>query len=125
MERSRRRRDKSEARDANAVSGPVPIKDVLGEVLRGCGLSEGLDRLAVLRAWPRIVGGEIARHSQALALEDGVLTIDADHGAWRHELTLLLPMIVEKYNGEFGDGTVTEVRWNRRWTRRIEDANRQ
>ena len=47
-----------------------------------------------------------------------MLLLEADHGAWRQELTLLLPLIEEKYNREFGPGTVTAIQWNRRPPRR-------
>ena len=44
-------------------------------------------------------------------LVDGVLVLEADHGAWRQELTMLVPMIIQKFNAMFGEGTVTEVQW--------------
>ena len=37
-------------------------------------------------------------------LQDGVLILEADHGAWRQELTMLMPEIIEKFNALCGDG---------------------
>ncbi|MFO7653198.1 MAG: DUF721 domain-containing protein [Candidatus Krumholzibacteriia bacterium] len=105
--------------------GPPVIGDLLQSALRGCGLGDRLDSLHKLEAWPRMVGEKIARHSQAISLEDGVLTLDADHGAWRQELTLLMPQIKDRYNREFGEGTVREIRWERRFTRGRQGDNRR
>ncbi|MCP4290601.1 MAG: DUF721 domain-containing protein [bacterium] len=92
-------------------SGPRPVSQILGEVLKQCGLSERLSERTPLMAWAEVVGEEIAQHSQAVDIRDGVLIIEADHGAWRQELTLLIPMIINKFNALFGEGTVTEIQW--------------
>jgi len=63
------------------------------------------------------VGDKAAAHTRAEDIADGVLTIAADHAAWRHELSLLFPAIIEKYNARHGEGTVREIRWRRGGTR--------
>ena len=92
-------------------TGPQPISGILKTVLQQCGLDERLKQRGPLDAWPEVVGKEIAQHSKAVDIKDGVLTLEADHGAWRQELTLLLPMVINKFNALFGEGTVTEIRW--------------
>ena len=93
--------------------GPVPLADILGEVLQQSGLAERLAEREVLAAWPRIVGEKIARHSQAVDIKAGILYLKADHGVWRQEITLLTPLIIEKFNADFGAATVKEIRWHR------------
>jgi predicted nucleic acid-binding Zn ribbon protein len=105
-------------REQDRPDGPVRVGDVINEALEDCGLGEKLGQQKALRAWSRIVGEKIARHSQVVDLTDGIMILEADHGVWRQELTLLIPMIKERYNSEFGAGTVREIRWNRRWDRR-------
>ena len=95
-------------------TGPQPVSGILGDVLRQCGLSERMNERSPLTAWPEIVGKDIAKHSQAVDINDGVLVLEADHGAWRQELTLLIPMIIKKFNALFGEGTVTEIQWRNR-----------
>lgn len=93
-------------------TGPQPVSRILTEVLRECGLTSRLEERNVLLHWRQIVGDEIAAHSRAMDLKDGVLILEADHGAWRQELTLLVPKIITKFNALFGEGTVTEIQWH-------------
>ncbi len=95
-------------------TGPQPISGILKAVLRQCGLDERLKERGPLDAWPEVVGEEIAQHSKAVDINEGVLTLEADHGAWRQELTLLIPMIINKFNALYGEGTVTEIQWRNR-----------
>ena len=94
--------------------GPVPVSHLIEGALRQCGLHDRLAERAALLHWHEIVGEEIAGHSRAMDLVDGVLVLEADHGAWRQEITMLVPMIIEKFNAKFGDGTVTEIQWRNR-----------
>ncbi len=95
-------------------TGPQPLSGILGEVLRRCGLSERMNERGPLAAWPEVVGEEIAKYSRAVDISDGILVLEADHGAWRQELTLLIPMIINKFNALYGEGTVTEIQWQNR-----------
>ena len=94
-------------------SSPEPLSKVLAKVLDETGLGERLDERKVLTAWVEIVGEEIAEHVQPLDIVDGVLLIDADHGTWRQEVTLLAPEIINQLNDLFGRETVREIRWRR------------
>lgn len=98
--------------------GPVRLDRVLDGVLQECGLSDRLAERRILDDWPAIVGPQIAAHARALDLSDGVLTLQADHGAWRQELMLLMPQIQAGFNGRFGPGTIKEIRWARPGTGR-------
>jgi predicted nucleic acid-binding Zn ribbon protein len=95
-------------------SGPQPLSRILPEVLRECGLDDRLEERSPILHWRRIVGEDIAAHSQAVDLHDGVLVLEADHGAWRQEVTMLIPMIKDKFNALFGEGTVTDIQWRDR-----------
>ena len=104
--------------DDHRKRGPVRLDRILDGVLEECGLTGRLAEREVLTAWPEIVGREIAAHVRALDLREGVLLLQADHGAWRHEMTLLLPSIRESFARRFGPDTVREIRWARPWTHR-------
>ena len=92
-------------------TGPQPVSGILKTVLRQCGLEQRLEQREPLDAWKDVVGEEIAQHSKAVDIKEGVLILEADHGAWRQELTLLLPMIINKFNALYGEGTVTDIQW--------------
>lgn len=98
----------------NDRRGLQPLARILDDTLRACGLQERCEERATLSGWSRIVGSEIAAHARAIDLADGVLTLEADHGAWRQEVTMLIPMIVRKFNARYGEGTVTDVQWRDR-----------
>jgi len=95
-------------------SGPQPVSGIIADALRRYGLDERMEERAALLRWKEIVGEDIAAHSRAVDLVDKVLVLEADHGAWRQELTMLVPMIIEKFNALFGEGTVTDVQWRDR-----------
>ncbi len=99
---------------ARKKEGPQPVSSILEWALRRYGLQERLKERSLLSRWHEIVGEDIATHSRAVDLQDGVLVLEADHGVWRHELTLLMPMILNKFNDLCGAGTVTEIQWRDR-----------
>jgi predicted nucleic acid-binding Zn ribbon protein len=87
------------------------LGEVLGKVLADCGLSGRIAEREVLDNWADIVGEKIARHVRPVDIEDGVLLLDADHGAWRQEVSLLAPEIVRRFNTFLGDSKVREIGW--------------
>ncbi len=98
-------------------SGPQLIGSILGDVLESSGLGSRLRDRAVLNDWPAVVGAAAAEHARPLDLTDGIMTLEADHAAWRQELTLLAPIIIRKFNERHGDGTVRSLRWSHGSTR--------
>jgi len=102
--------------------GPQPVSRLIEGALRQYGLHDRLEERAALLRWREIVGEEIASHSRAVDLVDGVLVLEADHGAWRQEVTMLAPMIIQKFNAMFGEGTVTEIQW---WDRPVRGRKRK
>jgi len=91
--------------------GLQPVSRILEGALRESGVHDRLAGRAPLLHWHEIAGPEIAAHVRAVDLADGVLVLEADHGTWRQELTMLAPEIVEKFNARFGVGTVSRLQW--------------
>lgn len=108
----------------NRKEGPVHLGRILDGVLTKCGLDDRLAERTLLSAWPEIVGTRLAVHVRAVDLRDGVLYLDTDHGAWRQEITLLLPHIQQQCTEQFGEGIVTDIRWIRPGTNRSAQVNR-
>lgn len=98
---------------SNRHDGPVPLGKILDGVLADCGLDGRLAERELLTAWPELVGPRLADHVRAVDLRETVLYLDADHGAWRQEMTLLIPQIQRRCAERFGPGVVTEIRWIR------------
>ena len=51
-------------------------------------LSDRLTELKIKSGWASIVGADVARRTQPVALSGGCLTITVDNSPWLHELTL-------------------------------------
>ncbi len=75
---------------------PEAISSVLTGVLRSLGLTEQYNGWLVVERWPEIVGDAIARVSQALRFEDGVLYVAVNDAAWRQELAMKQEALLEK-----------------------------
>ena len=100
--------------DTPDKKGLRPVSRIIQDTLALLGLQDRMQERGVLGQWPKIVGEEIAAHSQAVDIREGVLILEAEHGAWRQELTMLMPRIMEKFNELCGPGTVTEIQWRDR-----------
>ena len=88
---------------------PSQLGDVLGELVNQQGWTEKLASQRVFTDWPKIVGPEVAQHSQVIAFDDGEVEVRTDSTAWATQLRLLAPRIVAKLNEEFGDGSVLRI----------------
>ncbi len=97
----------------NRKEGPVRLGNILDGVLADCGLDDRLAERTLLTAWPDLVGERLAQHVRAVDLREGVLLLDADHGAWRQEITLMLPQIRQRCIERFGADAVIDIRWIR------------
>ena len=94
------------------TSQPRRIDSLLAEALRGTKLAEGLERQGALTAWPQIVGAQVAQHSRAEALEDGILWVRVDSSVWAQELSLLERTIIRAFTERLGEGSVREIRFH-------------
>ena len=87
------------------------IGDLLHRLLGQGPLAEGLERQRALEIWPEVVGDVIAAHSEAVALERGVLHVRVDGSVWAQELTMLQTQIKAGFARRLGEGAVTEIRF--------------
>jgi len=91
---------------------PIPRLDqLLQDALQGSALEPGLRRQGALDAWEDIVGPQIAQHSRAIGLSDGVLLVQVDGSVWAQELAMLRGHIQARLDEQLGSGTVREVRF--------------
>ncbi len=93
--------------------GPQRVGSILEGVLDQLGLARRMNERDLLADWPKIVGEAAALHVRAVDLRDGELILEADHAAWRQELTLLAPTIIGKFNALHGADTVRSLRFAR------------
>lgn len=105
----RRRKRPTKAGGRTNRDDPVPVSDLMGELVRDRGWDERLSVQRVFTDWPAVVGPDVAAHSAVEAFADGVLTVRADSTSWAKELQLLAPGLVRRLNAELGQESVLRV----------------
>lgn len=105
----RRRRKPAARRQRASRDDPVPVADIMSELVQNQGWDERLSIQRVFTDWPAVVGPDVAAHSTVEAFTDGVLTVRGDSTSWAKELQLLAPGLVRRLNAELGQGTVLRV----------------
>ncbi len=106
--RKRRRRPRQSPRRGQR-DDPVPLADVMGDLLKERGWDERLSTQRIYTDWSGIVGPEVAEHSEVVGYADGIVEIQADSTAWARELQFLAATLVRKLNEELGHGSVLRI----------------
>jgi len=75
---------------------PLPLKEVLSDLIEGREWTQPLAEGNLFALWAKVVGDDVAEHSEPITLLDGRLTIRASSTAWATQLTLLTPTLLEK-----------------------------
>lgn len=89
---------------------PQPLGRIAARLAAERGWSERLATGHVFGRWARIVGAEVAEHATPVALNDGVLTVQADSTAWATQLRLLQRQLIAKIAAGVGTGVVTKLK---------------
>lgn len=103
--------------DKKPKRGPEKISGILDSVLEQSGINRRSSERRILDDWEEIVGEGIAGNSRPVDIHDGVLYLEAGHPAWKQELNMLMPEIIEKVNKVYGPGTVKAIKWTHGGTR--------
>lgn len=77
---------------------PVPISEVLDQVLKSAGLQGTVRAHLVLNRWKEIAGEAVAAHADPVRIEEGVLYLKAENGAWRSQLHFMKGELIRKIN---------------------------
>jgi predicted nucleic acid-binding Zn ribbon protein len=91
---------------------PTRVAEVLQGYLRSAGLAQRVGLAAVVDAWAELVGPRIAHAAAAESVSaDGTLFVRVPSSAWRQELSLMAPEILELVNRGRTDGRIARIRW--------------
>ncbi len=66
---------------------------------REIGMDDPRRVLELERAWPALVGEQLAQHSRPVAIKDDVLVVEVDDGAWAAPLRYLSDDVVRRVGG--------------------------
>nr|WP_229798261.1 DciA family protein [Couchioplanes caeruleus] len=117
-----------EGRRLRGYSGPGPdprdpqlFGAVLERIMKQRGWQKPKAEATVFGAWEKVVGPEIAKHSNPVKLDGGVLTVEAESTAWATQLRLLAATLLRNIAAEVGHNVVTRLNihgpaapsWNR------------
>jgi predicted nucleic acid-binding Zn ribbon protein len=89
--RFRRGEDEVRAR----IDDPQLVGDVLNDLIAKRDWSRGLAEGNIFTEWEKIVGSEVATHSNPVSLVDGRLTIQTTSTAWATQLNLIKEKLKE------------------------------
>jgi len=104
----RRRRGWSGARPDDR--DPQPLGRIASRIATERGWNERLAGGQVFGHWARLVGAEVAEHAQPVALQDGVLTVQAASTAWATQLRLLQRQLLARIAAGVGNGVVKRLK---------------
>ncbi|MGD0484279.1 MAG: DUF721 domain-containing protein [Gemmatimonadales bacterium] len=91
---------------------PTRVAEVLEGYLRSAGLAQRVGLASVVEAWPGLVGPRIAHAAVADSVSaDATLFVRVPSSAWRQELSLMAPEILELVNRGRKDGRIARIRW--------------
>lgn len=82
---------------------------LINDLIRSYGLEKKVQEYEVMARWEEIVGEKIARRTQPLRISSGKLFVQTKNAAWRNELFLLKPRIIEKINSSLGRELVKDI----------------
>jgi predicted nucleic acid-binding Zn ribbon protein len=86
------------------------VGEVLRSFLRGAHLEKELARRQTVLSWPRIVGAEVAAHSEALELRNQILWVAVPSSSWRQHILFLKPQILSAFRREHPGVAVGDIR---------------
>ncbi|WP_198665529.1 DUF721 domain-containing protein [Thermus sediminis] len=89
---------------------PRKLEEVIPEALRRAGGEERLRRGLVLAAWREVAGRELARITEAVALEGETLLVQVPDPVVAHQLTYSRLALLKRYEARF-PGMVKEIRF--------------
>lgn len=84
----------------------------LKEIFEKSSLSDDIIKACrILYLWPKAAEGEIAKHTEALKLEKGILWVEVDNSTWAQEMVFLKEQLKNKVNGLAGTSAIKEIRF--------------
>ena len=90
-------------------SNPKHISNSIKSVFHQLGLGIKLREYEILDAWPRIVGKQIAKVTNAERINDGKLFIHVASSTWRSELVFLKKELIRKINQAMNQEIVKDI----------------
>lgn len=90
---------------------PKPLGDAIDGLTTQLGWTTPLSQHEVLASWAEVAGEEIAKHSEAIAIEHGVLQVRCESTAWATQLRLMRTDLVTRILDRSPDSGIETIRF--------------
>jgi len=85
------------------------LGSAIERLLKAYGLEEGYYAAAIVTHWEKLMGPAIARRTQSIKIQKGVLIVKIESAALRQELSYAKDKIVTQINRELGIRIIKSV----------------
>lgn len=115
--RARPGRARSRVREASGSEpftpgrDPKPLGDAIDGLTTQLGWTTPLSQHEVLASWAEVAGEEISKHSEAIAIEHGVLQVRCESTAWATQLRLMRTDLVTRILDRSPDSGIETIRF--------------
>lgn len=86
-----------------------PIGEVLSEYIEAFKLKGKLSEVALLKAWPEIVGENITRHTKDIKIQNKTLYVKIQSSIIRQEIMMIRNELVKRLNEKAGETVINEM----------------
>lgn len=90
---------------------PQSLGDLLRKEIEESRSAPLLDEFKAVKAWPVVMGADIAAKTGRPFIQNGMMTIKVASSTLRHELTMLRTQLRNALNAEVGKAVVKEIRF--------------
>ncbi len=90
---------------------PHGLGDVIDRLSRDAGWAPQLARADLARTWQEVAGEETAQHTRPVALDAGLLTVQADSTAWAKQLQFMRAQVLSEIIRRFPEAGVDAIRF--------------
>ena len=88
---------------------PEKIGTIVDAILSERGYLVECRELGVVRAWPSLVGEQLARVAECTRVERGVLFVRVTSAAWRQEISFMKQLLLSKIRMDTGCSTIKDI----------------
>ena len=85
------------------------LGDAIKEVVSRLRMNQKLEEVNLMASWEPVVGSMITRHTDHLAIKNGILYVNLDSAPLRNELMMARSKIVKALNKEAGKNLIKDI----------------
>jgi len=86
------------------------LKDAIQGLIEEAGWREAVASHAAVVLWPDIVGSAVAKHSEAVEVQNGILIVKTKNSTWRSEIAFQKDEIRMRLNDRLENFEIKDIR---------------